>query len=195
MRQIDIVSKIFDKLSDDNTFIMVDPCMADNGKIYKTYTLEMADKVKKLCMKADLIVPNLTEACLLLDIPYVLNTYTSKDIFDMAKQLSNKFSADVVLTGVSLEKGSIGAVFLESENMGYAFTEKVEGSYHGTGDIFASVLISALMNGKSLDFSTQIAANFTKNCIKRTFESKKDKRYGVNFEFGIPDLIKELGDK
>lgn len=192
--QIDIVSNIFDMLKTDDTLIMVDPCMADNGKLYTVYDESMALGMTKLCAKADIIVPNLTEAAFMLKEPYVEGPYTKKYIENILKNLASLGCKKIVLTGVYFDNKFLGAASYDSDTkkITYSFNKLVEGSFHGTGDVFASALLSGLMNGFSLADSTQIAVDFTYNSIRSTELAKTDRRFGVNFENNIPGLLKSL---
>lgn len=182
--QIDMVNKIFDILKNDDTLILVDPCMADNGKLYKTYTKEMAKKIKSNCSRADILVPNLTEACILLDIDYKPLEFDERKIYEIAKELSKLGAKKVVITGISFHTSKLGAIYYDSVSgqKGYYGKDKIRGAYHGTGDIFASVLLASLLNNIDLTRSVKIAVNFTVNCIERTYQAKTDERFGVNFE-------------
>lgn len=192
--QIDIVSNIFDMLKTDDTLIMVDPCMADNGKLYTVYDESMALGMTKLCAKADIIVPNLTEAAFMLKEPYVEGPYTKEYIENILKNLASLGCKKIVLTGVYFDNKFLGAASYDSDTkkITYSFNKLVEGSFHGTGDVFASTLLSGLMNGFSLADSTQIAVDFTYNSIRSTELAKTDRRFGVNFENNIPGLLKSL---
>ena len=192
--QIDIVSNIFDMLKTDDTLIMVDPCMADNGKLYTVYDESMALGMTKLCAKADIIIPNLTEAAFMLKEPYVEGPYTKEYIENILKNLALLGCKKIVLTGVYFDNKFLGAASYDSDTkkITCSFNKLVEGSFHGTGDVFASTLLSGLMNGFSLADSTQIAVDFTYNSIRSTKLAKTDRRFGVNFENNIPGLLKSL---
>lgn len=193
-RQIQIVSHLFDLLSSQDTLLVVDPCMADNGKLYRVFTPEMAGGMRLLCAKADVIVPNITEAALLLGREYHPGPYTREWVEDTLLALRAQGSRSVVLTGVYLENSRLGAACCDEDGtVSYCFTPRVEGHFHGTGDIFASVLTGALLNGLSLSASAQIAADFTHDAVLRTRIAGTDPRYGVNFEEGIPGLLTMLG--
>lgn len=192
--QIDIVSNIFDMLKTKNTLIMVDPCMADNGELYKIYTSEMAEGMKKLCSKADIIVPNITEATMMLKREYIEGPYSKEYIENILKDLSLLGCKEVVLTGVWFEEDKLGSASYDRETgkISYAFNNRVEGLYHGTGDIFASALLSSLLNNFSLSESIQIAVDFTYNSILKTSVAGTDRRFGVNFEQNIKGFLKDL---
>lgn len=193
--QIDLVAELFDTFRTDNNLIMVDPVMADNGELYSVYTPEMAKGMTKLCAKADIIVPNLTEAAFLLDEPYIAEGYDQAYIETLLKKLSQLGAPKVVLTGVSFEKTKLGAAIYDAKTgmIRYAFNERIEGLFHGTGDIFGSTLLSGLLSDFSFEESTQIAVDYVHECIVKTQELDQEKRYGVCFERALPYLIKRLG--
>ena len=187
--QLNIVSEMIKLLKTPDTLIIVDPVMADNGKLYASFPQNFPEGMKKLCSIADVIVPNLTEASLLLGVPYNEGPYTKDYIESMLQGLKKLGSKSVVLTGVSFDNGLLGAACIDSDgSISYSFTERVEGYYHGTGDVFASALTSGLLKGLTLEKAIKVAADFTVAAIKRTKEAGTDVRYGVNFEAGLRDL-------
>ncbi len=192
--QIDIVSNIFDMLKTDDTLIMVDPCMADNGKLYSIYNESMVSGMVRLCRKADIIVPNLTEAAFMLNKPFIEGPYTKKYIEDTLKELATLGCKKVVITGVYFDDKTLGAASYDcvKNEITYSFNKIVNGSFHGTGDVFASALLSGILNGFSLTESTQIAVDFTYNSIHSTELAQTDRRFGVNFEENLPNFIKSL---
>ena len=188
--QIKIVEKVFDLLRTEDTLIYVDPVMADNGKLYASFPTDFPEGMKSLCTKADVLVPNITEACLLTGQEYTEGPYTKEYIEDLLRKLSEIGPGKIVLTGVYFDSKQLGAAAYDKEydSVSYAFSEKIEGSYHGTGDVFGSVLLGALMNGLTINKGIQIAADFTSESIKRTKEAGTDRRFGVNFEAGLAGL-------
>ncbi|MDR2628237.1 MAG: pyridoxamine kinase [Dysgonamonadaceae bacterium] len=193
--QLEIVSGIFDDFRTDDNLILVDPVMADNGALYKIFPSDFPLGMKKLCAKADIIIPNITEAALLLEEPYREGPYTEGQIERVLKSLSDTGPAKVVLTGVFFDNNTLGAATYDrnSGRVGYAFSERIPGYFHGTGDVFGSVLLSALLNNFDLTESAQIAVDFTTDSIRRTAASMTDIRFGVRFEDAIPGLLKRLG--
>ncbi len=192
--QIHIVEKVFDRLRDKDTLIMVDPVMADNGVLYKVFPENFPDGMRALCTKADIIVPNMTEATMLLGEPYREGPYTPNYIEDILTKLAALGPKRVVLTGVYFDDEQLGAASYDhrSGTAQYALAPRIEGYYHGTGDVFASVLLCAVMHGFSLADSAQIAVDFTTQSIQLTYEAGTDVRYGVNFEQSMPLLLKLL---
>ncbi len=193
--QIDIVCSFINEFKEDNTVVIVDPAMADGGRMYTTFDESFAKEMIILCKKADIIVPNLTEAAFLLEEEYVEPPYTKEYIEGLMQRLFEVLDVPmIVLTGVSFEEDKIGcAVCCKGGEPFYRFSEKYPGIYYGTGDIFASALTGAYLKGKSIYESAEIALDFTCSAIKRTYEAQTDTRLGVNFESGLGDFIKCLG--
>ncbi|MDP4126420.1 MAG: pyridoxamine kinase [Bacillota bacterium] len=193
--QIDLVADLFETFKRNDTLVMVDPVMADNGVLYSIYSPEMAKGMTKLCAKADIIVPNLTEAAFLLEEEYIGESYSQVYIETLLKKLSALGAKKVVLSGVSFEKDKLGAAALNSDTgkICYAFNDKIDGYFHGTGDVFSSALLSALLNNFPLEEAIQIAVDYTHKCISLTEKLEQERRYGVCFEKAIPYLIQQLG--
>ena len=146
--------------------------------------------------KADIIVPNLTEAAFLLGEKYFEPPYTKEYIEDIMKKLLDLGPSMVVLTGVSFKEDEIGCAVCEKNGETfYRFSEIYEGTYYGTGDIFASALTGAYLNGNSIYESAEIALEFTCSSIKRTYEAGTDTRFGVNFEVGLCNYMNKIGGK
>ncbi|MDR1557633.1 MAG: pyridoxamine kinase [Tannerellaceae bacterium] len=192
--QLDIVKDFFDEFRQDNNLILVDPVMADNGELYKIFTPDFALGMKDVCKKADIIVPNITEATLLLEEPYQPGPYSEDYIEHLLKKLSDLGPRQIVLTGVYFTETELGAATYDkaSGEIAYSFVATIPGYYHGTGDVFASTLLAGLLNGFNLSESAGIAVRYTAASIRRTYEAGSDIRFGVNFEQSFPSLLKEL---
>lgn len=193
--QIELVGQFFDQFGGKDTLVYVDPAMADNGVLYTGFTPEFAKEMGKLCGKADVIVPNLTEASFMLGVDYVGDQYDEAYIKDLLKQLTGLGCKTAVLTGMSFEPGKIGAMAYDSSTDTYAsyFNEKLPVQFHGTGDVFASACVGALMNGKDLAGALKVAVDYTLECIRETQNDPDARWYGVNFESAIPMLVHSLG--
>ena len=193
--QVDIVCTFIDDFKSEQTVVIVDPAMADSGRMYTTFDKSFVKEMSLLCKKADIIVPNLTEAAFLLGEEYVEPPYSQEYIEGLMHRLYDSLAVPmIVLTGVSFENDKIGcAVCEKGGDVFYRFSDKYSGIYYGTGDIFASALIAAYLNGKTIYKSAEIALDFTCSAIKRTFDAQTDTRFGVNFEQGLGDFIKCLG--
>lgn len=192
--QLEIVKEFFSLFKRNDNLILVDPVMADNGELYKIFTPAFAKGMRSLCEQADIIVPNLTEAALLLDEPYHAGPYTRAYIESVLRRLSLLGPRRIVLTGVYFDEKELGAATLDAgrDRVEYILADRIPGYYHGTGDVFASALLSGLLNNCNLERSAEIAVRFTTESILRTFKAQTDYRFGVNFEQSIPDLLKEL---
>ena len=192
--QIDLIHALINDFGVGGTRVIVDPCMGDNGALYPGFTQDFAFAMAKLCAKAEVIVPNLTEASFMLGIPYVAQGYTKEYIEDLLKKLAALGARKIVLKGISFDEKKIGIASYDSdsEKITWYFHEKMGTSFHGTGDIFASVLTGAVMRGLNLDEACRLAADYVVESIKATLSHKDYNWYGVDFETAIPFLLERL---
>lgn len=196
LTQIELVGQIFNNFSNKNCFKLVDPAMADNGKLYTGFDNNFAKQMFTLCNKADIIVPNLTEACFMLDIPYVEKGYDEQYIKDILVKLAVGNCKVAILTGVTFDQKTLGAYAYDRENNRFLsyFREYLPQSFHGTGDIFASTLCGSLARDFTIEKSLKTAVDFTVNSIKVTIDNNDHNWYGVEFERAFPQLIKDLNE-
>ena len=190
-KQIDYVKDIFASGSKEGTVTIVDPAMADNGKLYPAFDEEYVEAMKGLCASADFIVPNMTEAALLAGMHYEDGEdrrYVDK-VMDRLIEMGCK---NIILKGLPSKNGNyIGILMYVDGKMDYYEHEKLPNSCHGTGDVYASAFVGALMRGKSANESARIAAEYAMECIKET--AKLDNHwYGAAFELALPKLIEML---
>ena len=192
-RQLALVDKFFEDFKGENTLIVIDPVMADNGVLYKGFTEKFAASMAKLCSKADLIIPNLTEASFMLGIEYNPD-YNEDYVRYVLKKLTELGAKRAALTGISLKNGEIGVYYYDSTTDSYYsyFNEYLPVSYHGTGDIYASATLGALMRGMSYEDSLSLATDFTLECMKYTLADENRRFYGVNFEEALPFYISRI---
>ena len=148
-----------------------------------------------LCGKADIIVPNITEACFMTDTEYK-EEYDEEYVKTLLGKLAALGAKTVVLTGVSLSAGNTGVYGYDTVNDKYFIyqNEHIDAAFHGTGDIFASVCVGALTRGLSLDDAFKLAADYTKDTIRVTLDNPEKPWYGVDFEATIPELVSSLSD-
>jgi len=193
IEQIEMLKDFFTEFKTDNNFIFIDPVMGDNGKLYVGFNQEFALKMRELCKKADVIVPNLTEASYMLKKEYKEN-YTEEEIKEILIELSKLGPKQVMLTGISFKDDELGVMSYNKETDKFFtyFREKIPVKYHGTGDVFASTLVGAMVNNNSLEESLKIAVDYVWETINDTYKEKKEDAYGVNFETKIPYLIKKI---
>ena len=188
--QIDLMKKMFGEFKTDKSITFVDPAMGDHGKLYPAFDEKFAKHMATLCAEADIIVPNVTEACFMTGAEYK-ETYDEAYIKDLLKRLSALGAKLSILTGVSFEEGKTGVMGYDSEkDETYYFShEKLSSSYHGTGDIFSSTCVGALMRGFDWKKAIEIAALYTAECIRLTMADGKLQWYGVHFEQAVPYLL------
>lgn len=190
--QIDYVKSIVSTCTSEGAKFIVDPAMADHGRLYYGFDENYVAAMKRLCDGADAVVPNITEACFLTDTPY-REEYDEQYVNDLAEKLLALGAKRVVLTGVSYEQGFTG-IFIRDENgTSYYRHKKIEKSFHGTGDIYASALVGAWMRGNSLYDAVRIAADYTVRCIEKTIDDESH-WYGTKFELALPYLVSTLGE-
>lgn len=192
--QINTVNGFINHFKKENTIVVVDPVMGDAGRFYAGFTNEYIDGMKELCGKADIIVPNMTEALFLLEREYTDGPYSEGFIKEVLVDITKTGCKKAVLTGVHFNSDEVGAASYDAESGVFevALAPRIEGFYHGTGDVFASALVACLLNEKTLSEATRIAVDFTQRAIIRTHSAKTDTRYGVLFEKEIAGLIKTL---
>lgn len=191
IKQVGYVRDILKTMGTDDCVRIVDPAMADNGKLYPIFNMEYVDAMRVLCGEADILVPNITEACFLTGEEYK-EAYDESYIRSLTEKLVALGAKTVVLTGVSYEPDTTGVVVYENGKMDYYKHTKMAKGSHGTGDIYASAFVGALMNDKSVYEAAKIAADYTVKCIMNT-QGDADHWYGAKFEPVLRELIDMIG--
>ena len=191
--EIDTVIGIIDAFRNDRTLVFIDPAMGDNGKLYPAFDEHYAKKNADLCAVADIADPNITEASFLTGLPY-REHYTEDYVREMLLALADLGTKMPVLTGVSLSEGKTGAMGYDTEKKEFFSyqNERVPAAYHGTGDIFSSVLAGAFVLGVGRADALKIAADYTALTIAETLKNPGNPWYGVDFEKTIPALVRSL---
>ncbi len=189
-KQIAYVKDIFDTCGKDGALRIVDPAMADNGKLYAGFDEAFAKTMGELCSAADIILPNITEACLVTGSEYQ-EEYGRQYILGLEKKLAAMGPKTVVLTGVSYAPDRTGVAVYENGIEHYYEHRRLSKNCHGTGDVFASAFTGAMMRGHSAYEAAKIAADFVVVCMENTIDDA-DHWYGVKFEPMLPELIKAL---
>ena len=184
---IETVSEILDNMLAPGGVAIVDPAMADHGKLYSGFDSAYAEAMQKLCEKADIMIPNITEAAMMAGMEYRAD-FDMCYIDELLERLPGK---DVVLTGVGFAPDRTGAAVRRGGEVTFFHTPKVGKSYSGTGDMFAACLTGALMQEKTLEEATSLACRFTLRAIEATAENPAH-WYGVKFETALPWLINQL---
>ncbi len=191
--QVSHICAFFDAFKTPDNLIVVDPVMADNGRLYPAFGADFPAEMAKVCAKADLILPNLTEASLLTGLPY-RTEYDEAYIREMLQALAALGPRYVALTGVSFQPGKLGVMYYDRQTGAYGsyFTSHLPVSFHGTGDIFASTCTGALTRGMPLGEALALAADYTVESIRLTIDAKTANWYGVEFESALPYLVRRL---
>ena len=191
-RQINYVLDMMKTLRREKFVSIVDPAMADNGKLYGAFDMAFVEEMKKLVFKADISLPNITEACFLTGIPY-REKYDRAYIDSILSAMKQAGSKIVVLTGVSFTDETTGVMVMDEKGTQYYEHKKLPRGSHGTGDVYASAFVGALMHDKTPFDAAAIAADYTVKCIENTV-TDPDHWYGVKFEPVLPYLISRLSD-
>lgn len=187
-RQIEIVADFIRRFKQPSTRVMVDPVMGDYGRLYSSYTQEMCDEMRQLLPYADLVTPNLTEACQLLDIPYPSGGKMSdRELEYMASSLSACGPSQVIITGLS-EGDHIRNFIYEAGRGTVLQVEKVGGDRSGSGDAFMAIVAGSLLNGEGLEQAAHKAAGFISKCLAYAVELDLPWNYGLPFEEYLREL-------
>lgn len=189
--QLKLVSDFIDRFRKNGTKVIIDPVMGDHGKLYPGFTPAFAKEMANLSKKADLIIPNLTEAAFMLGIPYP-ESYTEEDIKNILTALKEAGTPAVALTGVSFSEDKTGVQLLDDQGIHTYQHQRQPANFHGTGDLFASVTVGGMMRGLPTFDALCLAADYTAHTIGETLADPTHNTYGVNFETTIPDLIHRL---
>ncbi len=181
VKHIEYVKKIM-----KDSYKVVDPAMADDGKLYPAFDMAYVEAMKSLCACADVVLPNISEACLLTGSEYK-EEYTEGYVRELCYKLEALGCKNIVLTGVSFNPEKTGVVVYEDGTYKYYEHKKLAQSYHGTGDIYSSAFVGAKMRGLDTYIAAGLAAAFTCGCIERTMGDESH-WYGVKFEPALKDL-------
>lgn len=190
-KQLEYIVDIIDKCANDDAMVVIDPVMGDKGKLYIGFDEAFAKKMAGFCKYADVILPNLTEACFMLDEEYIESGYSVEYIEDIMKKLYGLGAKKVVLTGVSFEESKLGVAIYDGNKVEYCFNEYLPVQMHGTGDVFASSFVGSLMAGKTAMESADIASRFVIKAIENTMGDDSH-WYGVKFEKALCDITEML---
>ena len=178
-QQIDLVSRFIDQFRTPETLVLLDPVMADNGLFYSGFDMDYARSMAALCAKCDMILPTLTEACLLLGAEPVTEGYDETFCLTLAERLIGLGAKTVLLTGLELEPCTVSNLIYDRDSAALVSAPRLPGRFHGTGDLFASALLGRLLGGDPLPAAAGRACQFVGASIANT---APDHRYGVSFE-------------
>ena len=189
-KQVAYVKNILDTMGVAGALKIVDPAFADNGKLYPIFDSVYVEAMKTLCPSADILVPNITEACFLSGVEYK-ESYDESYVKTLLAKLSELGCSTIVLTGVGYAPEKTGVVVYENGKISYYEHKRIEKGCHGTGDVYASAFTGALLRGKTIFEAAKIAADYTVLCIENT-QGDPAHWYGVKFETALPNLMQML---
>ena len=206
IKQIDLVHKILDEFAQNDTLVVIDPCMADNGKLYTGFSQDFVKQMAKLCGRANVILPNMTEACFLVNQDYDFLVQTNESITKVMAKLLSLGAQQVILKGVEFSKEKIGVAYCSQklfnnnfstnennmEDMNIYFHHRYDENFHGTGDVFASAVTGALVLKKDIKDAVKIACDFVQESIECTLSNPNYNWYGVDFESALRNLPQKL---
>ena len=192
-RQMDDIEGMFETLLAPGGKRIIDPVMADHGKLYQGFDMDYVSRMKEFCKKGDIILPNMTEAALMVGMEY-REEQTEEYVADLMARLKENFSATVVLKGLTYKEKEMGVCVFSREKSHTYFAPRIPANYHGTGDCYASAFTGLLMRGRSISEAAAVSADFVRACIENTL-SDEGHRYGVKFEGVLPMLVKALETK
>ena len=206
IKQIDLVHKILDEFAQNDTLVVIDPCMADNGKLYTGFSQDFVQQMAKLCGRANVILPNMTEACFLVNQNYDFLVQTNESITKVMAKLLSLGAKQVILKGVEFSKEKIGVAYCSQklfdnnfstnennmEDMNIYFHHRYDENFHGTGDVFASAVTGALVLKKDIKDAVKIACDFVQESIECTLLNPNYNWYGVDFESALRNLPQKL---
>ncbi|MBR4674134.1 MAG: pyridoxamine kinase [Victivallales bacterium] len=188
-KQINPILEIMKSCAQPGALRIVDPVMGDDGLLYAGFEEDFPMKLRRLCDGADFILPNLTEAALLLGQKPRLENYGQDYIEELLHNLHSLGAANVILTGVSFEPDKLGVAIYNGQEIHYRFNQRLSRSSPGTGDVFASVFTGAILRGKNILEATSLAADIVCLSLQQT---PSDHWYGVSFELALPTLVSRL---
>ncbi len=190
--QVDIVVDFIKRFKKTGVFTLVDPVMGDYGKLYKTYTPELSAKMKDLVRYADVLTPNLTELCALMDEDYHNGEFDAKSLTAMCEKLSAQGPAHIVVTGIHYnDKQIMNFVYSRGESPRVLLVDRIGGDRSGTGDVISAVIAGKYLNGHDFYDSVRCAADYASKCIEYCEENKVPEHWGLCFEMYLRDLIED----
>ena len=182
LKQIETVKRLITEFSTENTKVIIDPVMGDNGRLYSVYTKEMCDAMKELVRYAHILTPNLTEACILTDTPYHDGDWTNEELHTLLNRLKKFPAAQIVVSGISSEDCLVNLIYDKNHGTTIQKQKKAGKERSGTGDVFAAIIASNAVRGIPFEESVTMASGFIREAIIFTEENNIPSTDGVYFE-------------
>ena len=190
--QVEIVIDFIKTFRRDDSLVLVDPVMGDYGELYATYTPEMCEKMKELVQYANILTPNLTELCTLLDVDYGDGKFGMDELGEMCKELASRGPEHIVVTGIPFHKKQImNYVYSKDEENRIVMVDRIGVDRSGTGDVISSVIAGMCMNGHNFYDSVRKAAEYASKCIRYCEEYQVPEHWGLCFEMYLKDLMED----
>ncbi len=190
--QIDLVQRLMDDFPAEDKLTFVDPVMADQGTLYAGFAPSFPEKMRALCRRADIITPNVTEACLLTDTPY-RERHSEAYVLGLLRKLLGLGVKTAILTGIRTDTEHMGVAAMDADGShSLYYTEYIPSVFHGTGDLFAATCAGALTLGYATGEAISLAADYVQQTIRATLKDPDARWYGVNFEETLPYLLSRL---
>lgn len=186
--QIGLVVEFFKRFKKENTLAVVDPVMGDYGKLYSSYTDNMCQEMKKLLPYADVLTPNLTEACRILDLDYHKVDLSEEGLVAICEALSDMGPSRIVITGLQQGDLIFNYIFEKNKTSELLSTRKIGGDRSGTGDVFSSIVTGALIQGQDFKTAVKRAVTFLDKAIAYTAQMELPWNYGICFEEYLEEI-------
>ena len=191
LEQIDMVKRLITEFSTPDTKVIIDPVMGDHGRLYSVYTKEMCEAMKDLASYAHILTPNLTEACILADIPYHDGDWSDKELHGLLRKLNQYPAEQIVVSGITSEDFLVNLIYDEANGTTIQ-KQKIAGKERsGTGDVFAAIIASNAVHGIPFEESVTMASSFIREAIMFTEENNIPSTDGVYFEPLLGKLTKQ----
>ena len=190
--QVDIVIDFIRTFKREGSFVLVDPVMGDYGKIYRTYTPQLCEKMKELVRFADITTPNLTEICTLLDIDYGNGAFSPAQLEEMCEKLAEMGPENIVITGIPFDKKQImNYIYSRDESPRIVMVDRIGSDRSGTGDVISSIIAGKYLNGHGFYESVKQAAEYVSKCIRYCEINDVPSNWGLSFEMYLKDLMED----
>ncbi len=181
-QQVRLVIAFLKKFATRDTIIAIDPVMGDYGKCYASYTREMCEEMKNLVTWADIITPNVTEACILTNTPYHESRWKMAELRELIEKLAALGPQKIVITGIPQGEFLANLCYERGHEIKLTRQYKVGEQRSGTGDVFSSIILADAVNGVDFETSVKKASRFVKKCIMKSIEMGIPTTDGVAFE-------------
>ena len=189
-RQVSMVLDFIRSFKKEHAMLLVDPTLGDHGMLYRICEKELCEELRELIQYADIITPNVTEACLLTETPYQEKGFSRRQLSDLTYKLLLMGAGAVVLTGVVKGSQILNVIHERGKEPVFQTARHVEGNYHGTGDVFAAVVGASVVKGVPLEEAVRHAAAFTRKCVERSAAHQVPELEGLCLEECLPYLMK-----